>query len=247
MKSTITKFLLLYFFCMSAVFLYAQENKTLSEDKLISFITEKVSEMQNTDGYNKPTVFEVATILADEVLLIKQINFLTDPHNKQDSTVQDYLINNLLFRENALDTNDYRSTERNVYIVELNLDSVENMTINEIPERQPFIKSCSLDYTDFSELNKCSNERLLQLIGAHVKDYRKNKRKEVRAIMEYQIKSNGKFELVNVIGTNNEQIKKEMYRIGQLIQKDLLWSPGIQNGRFVHVQYRLPITFEAKK
>lgn len=109
-------------------------------------------------------------------------------------------------------------------------------------EIMPLFSGC--DGKGVTDPKSCSDRKMLQYIYTNVKYpaiARKNN-EEGQVIIGFVIQKNGQVENVKVIrDTGSGELGKEASRVVKTMPR---WTPGMQDGKHVNVNYTLPVKFQ---
>ena len=126
----------------------------------------------------------------------------------------------------------------------------ESTEIFKIVEQMPRFPGCEeVDGNNWKKKN-CSNIKLLQFIQANIKypEEAKKNGTQGRCFVGFIVEKDGTisdFKLIRDIGSG---CGEESMRVVKLMaEKKLIWTPGIQRGKKVRVQFNLPVHFKLDK
>lgn len=113
--------------------------------------------------------------------------------------------------------------------------------VNEMPQFQ----GCN-DGAGNGRLDKCSEKALLKFIYNQIQYPQEAREKEIqgRVIASFVVNKSGKLDEIKVLRGIGGGCDEEVIRILDLMNDQITWTPGRQDGQDVNVQYILPVKFE---
>ena len=115
-----------------------------------------------------------------------------------------------------------------------------------IVEQMPRFPGCEdMDGTN-KEKKTCADQKLLEFIYKNVNYPKVGKEKKVEgmSVIRFTVSKEGKLKDTKVLRSLGEAFDAELFRMVNLMNEQLTWIPGKQEGKTVAVQYNLPIRFK---
>lgn len=112
-------------------------------------------------------------------------------------------------------------------------------------EIMPFIKSC-INISSNEHQQRCSQKELLTFMYNNIRypSFARENDIQGKALIRFVVEKDGSISDVVVLSGVCEDIKKECIRVIKLLDKEVEWHPGMQDGKAVRVQYTLPLRFK---
>lgn len=109
--------------------------------------------------------------------------------------------------------------------------------IMDFVQQKPWFGGCKEDL--------CSDKELLKWLGKHIKYPTLALENGIkgRVTAQFIVEKDGSISDISILRGIGAGCDKEVARVIEIMNNDILWEPGKQNGKPVRVRYRLPVTF----
>ncbi len=111
-------------------------------------------------------------------------------------------------------------------------------------EIMPMFRGCE-GIEDLDKRKNCSDTKMLEFIHQNI-TYPEAARKadtEGTVVVRFIVERDGSVTNIEVVRKVSEPIDEESLRVVQLMQEEIMWSPGLHGGIPVRVIYNLPVRF----
>lgn len=114
-----------------------------------------------------------------------------------------------------------------------------------VAEEMPRFPGCE-DIADKRERQQCANRRMLEFVYSNVKYPKdaRNERIQGTGVIKLIIGKTGEVERYGIARSIHPSLDAELDRIARLIQDEVQWIPGKEDGNPVKVAFMLPIKFK---
>jgi len=115
-------------------------------------------------------------------------------------------------------------------------DDVDEI-VRDFVEQKPWFGGCKEDL--------CSEQELMKFLGQHIKypSIALENGIKGRVTAQFIVERDGSISDISILRGIGAGCDREVIRVLEYMNKDILWEPGMQNGKPVRVRYRLPVTF----
>ncbi len=115
-------------------------------------------------------------------------------------------------------------------------DDIDEL-VRDFVHQKPWFGGCKED--------RCSDQELLKFLGKHIKypSIALENGIKGRVTAQFIVERDGSISDITILRGIGAGCDEEVIRVLEYMNKDILWQPGMQNGKPVRVRYRLPVTF----
>jgi TonB family protein len=124
-------------------------------------------------------------------------------------------------------------------------DRVSAAGVFSVAEEMPRFPGCE-DVADMRERELCAQKRMLEFVYSNVKYPKEASKENVQGVgvLKLVIGKMGKVERYEIARSIHPSLDAELDRIARLLQDEVVWVPGKQDGEAVSVALMLPIKFK---